>query len=568
MKLKARHHSSVFSETQDVDFCMISAKDLSLFRTPYGKVCLPEASVSNTSAPSTLALAYQWYMSCWGHHKRCKRLVNATKWYPTRLLDIGVKGDLIWKLIDTSIVPLMSPNYMTLSYRWSPSPGLTLNRSTLMVFRGGMPLHNLPQTFKDTVIVAHRFSVRYLWIDSLCILQDSSEDWERESSLMRDVYTNSCCNIAAAASTDTEGGLFRDRHLEDVQPGFVRVPLFGSGDMDFYIFDESYWERQILMTPLHQRGWVFQERLLAPRVLHFTKKQVFWECFVDQKCEAFPHGVPLTLPFENLDSLFESVDLAHPKDSMLSSETLIFWARIVEHYSRCDLTIASDKLVALSGLADLFQALTGQEYIVGAWKSRLSESLDWRVYEPRAKTSSDYRAPSWSWASIDGPVVQCGISRGSVLLITVLDVQISRSNINLLGSVLGAFIVVRGLIVEASIRAGGSEGTMHRLETRGRSFPIKAYGDDVDVRFGNGAPVHCLALRCYPTIQGNSLFDLALVGLLLRRKTTSTDCFTRIGHFTLWGRDAIQKFGVAFDSSHEILSPRCSVVEHTEIRLE
>lgn len=123
---------------------------------------------------------------------------------------------------------------------------------------------------------------------------------------MRHVYANASCNIAASASTDPHGGLFRSRDPEMIRPGLVSVPFSKSERKNHYIFDKSYVDRQIFDGPLHRRGWVFQERLLAPKVLHFADEQVFWECFTEHKCEGFPRGIPFYFPLKDFDPLLES----------------------------------------------------------------------------------------------------------------------------------------------------------------------------------------------------------------------------------------------------------------------
>jgi hypothetical protein len=159
---------------------------------------------------------------------------------------------------------------MTLSYRWGSDTGLLLLSSTLQEFRRGKPIEELPQTFKDFVKVAWRFGIRYIWIDCLCIIQDSHEDRIKEGVDMRHVYANSACNIAASAALDPHGGLFRTRAPEDIQPGIIKTALSSSNPDTYYIFDESYRGRQMYDGPLHNRDWVFQERFLAPRQIYWT----------------------------------------------------------------------------------------------------------------------------------------------------------------------------------------------------------------------------------------------------------------------------------------------------------
>jgi Heterokaryon incompatibility protein (HET) len=256
---------------------------------------------------------------------------------------------------------MVSPNYMTLSYRWASNPTLQLTVLNFKQLRKGKPVDDLPKTFRDAITVAHRFSVRYLWVDSLCILQDSPEDFERESSTMRDVYTNSCCNISATASSDPSGGLFRRGKREGLQPGLV-VTRTDFVQNKYYILDRSYWDRQIEETVLNQRGWVLQERLLAPRVLHFAEGQIFWECFTQQKCQVFPLKIPLRKPLKSLESLFYVPGL---KESLLHPSAFDFWREVAQTYTKCDLTRPGDKLIALSGLAHLFQERTGDHYLAG-----------------------------------------------------------------------------------------------------------------------------------------------------------------------------------------------------------
>ena len=148
----------------------------------YRRLFLSRTLAQSTSSQSSLGLAYGWYNSCRALHKSCRQFLKIPKWYPTRLVDIGQPGDHNWKLHICAEEAMISPNYMTLSYRWAEVSPWKLTQANFDDLRRGKSIHALPQTFQDAVIVAHRFSIRYLWLDSLCIVQDSQEDWERESS--------------------------------------------------------------------------------------------------------------------------------------------------------------------------------------------------------------------------------------------------------------------------------------------------------------------------------------------------------------------------------------------------
>ncbi|EPE27936.1 heterokaryon incompatibility protein [Glarea lozoyensis ATCC 20868] len=495
----------------------------------------------STSSFASLSLAYQWYISCRACHKQCNRLVKRPRWMPTRLLDIGVEGDANWKLHVQSQDGCISPNYVTLSYRWGSSPTPMLTQSTITEFRRGRPICDLPQTFKDAIVVARRFSIRYLWIDSLCIVQDSQEDWEMESSMMRDVYANSSCNIAATASVDPQGGLFRPRRQVDVQPGVIKLSTINSTEQPFLVYDKSYWDRHVSRSVLHRRGWVFQERLLAPRVLHFTKTQIFWECFRDQKCEGFPLGTFVDWPLKNFEALFE------PRQRPLSLFAFSTWNDLVEAYSKCALTRPEDKLVALSGLARLFQDMTGDEYLAGLWRSRLPESLGWRVYTPTTKLSSDYRAPSWSWASVDGQVWPGGVGSVDTQLITVKEAQVTHSGFDSTGQVLDGFIIVEGLLVQTTYHRTGKRGPTCQLTTADEEISANVWKDALDTRFEDGSEMHCLALNGTPDYSGDSRCGYRLIGLILEPVAGPSGDYARIGHFDIDKIDDIEKFGISVD---------------------
>ncbi|KAF5699642.1 heterokaryon incompatibility protein [Fusarium mundagurra] len=146
-----------------------------------------------------------------------------------------------------------------------------LLKENLHSFQKGLPIADLPRTFQDAASVAWKFS-------------DCSEDWAHESAAMRLVYANALCNLAAAASSDPNGGLFRSRNPEDLRPSLVRAALDKSTPSeDYYAIDSEYVDRQFLGKELLKRGWVFQERLLCPRILYFAEEQVFWECFAEQR---------------------------------------------------------------------------------------------------------------------------------------------------------------------------------------------------------------------------------------------------------------------------------------------
>lgn len=270
---------------------------------------------------------------------------------------------------------------------------------------------------------------------------------------MADVYKNSICNIAATGATNCTEGCFFDRPGSIVQLCLIQLAEEGKYLVtDKQLFDEPE------MSPLHRRAWVVQERLLAPRMLHYGKRQLFWDCNEHLACEAYPNGMTyensgrwdtgqsgrLLMNIQRLSEISKAdrvVDLQHG------------WAAIVNMYTRGNLTFAGDKLLALSGIATELQRTTADDYLAGIWRSNLSQQLLWRTAyldgEPSGVKPPEYRAPSWSWASLDGKIFLGNLLESpSVPAASILDAQVSTIDDNNTGQVSHGILRVHGHIME------------------------------------------------------------------------------------------------------------------------
>jgi hypothetical protein len=138
----------------------------------------------------------------------------------------------------------------------------------------------LPKTFQDAVIVTKGLGLRYLWIDSLCIIQDDHEDWEREAARMEQVFSLAYCVIGASSARSSLDGFLGDR------PSRHCVQIEASGAGTLYVCPAiDDFRRDVELGELNKRGWVFQERVLARRSIYFTSTQVYWECGAGVHCE-------------------------------------------------------------------------------------------------------------------------------------------------------------------------------------------------------------------------------------------------------------------------------------------
>lgn len=276
-------------------------------------------------------------------------------------------------------------------------------------FRNGIPFDALPRTFQDAISIARELDIKYIWIDSLCIIQDSPEDWRHESGLMASVYSNSYLNVAATGSSNSSRAFLSSRNLTHnsvpippisvgevrdevvifVRPSLSGVhmlystpskPVNGAGDGN-----------ETAEAPLLSRAWVFQERHLAPRTLHFHPSELVMECCSGLRCECSGLDSFTSNPLRNFD------DLSYTS-----------WFGVVEAFSRLRLTYPSDRLEALTGVAKVFWESQRGAYLKGVWGGDAAKGLLWNVtrYNQRSPGFSATRrqgnevAPIWSWASM------------------------------------------------------------------------------------------------------------------------------------------------------------------------
>lgn len=307
-------------------------------------------------------------------------------------------------LCEDAEVPV-GDRYITLSHCWGTLEHIRLTKSTLSSFKKKIAWESLSRTFQDAVVITRNLDVKWLWIDSLCIIQDSLEDWTIESKNMQSIYANAFCNISAADAKDGTEGCFRSRNPLAIQP--CKIMLDGKTR---YVRDSGSWDSNIDLYSINSRAWVMQERLLSPRILYYTKDQIIWECREGLASEA----LPMILPRRNVSaSLFN--DLIYNWSSgdtergpALSNDDIRkAWNLLVSRYSRCLLTRESDKLMALEGLTSRVRELRGEQDVFGLWPTDIELQLTWQIASGKWGKHAVRRlpsqiAPSWSWASVHG----------------------------------------------------------------------------------------------------------------------------------------------------------------------
>jgi hypothetical protein len=223
---------------------------------------------------------------------------------------------------------------MTLSHCWGIVEFFKLTAKTLSVMLAGIGTDTLAFTFQDAIRTARFLGVEYLWIDALCILQDSKQDWELESALMGKIYGNGLCNLAATGSKNGEGGLFTN-HCKRYPP--MTNPF--SVTSSWYNKTNGCWDARLsflrkghlLNGPLLDRGWVVQERIIARRNLYFGSQQLYWDCHQHNVCESYTHGLPEFSPrgdeLLNFKRHLEPIDARQDVSLQYATKMLKLWVQ-------------------------------------------------------------------------------------------------------------------------------------------------------------------------------------------------------------------------------------------------
>jgi len=356
-----------------------------------------------TNSPATLQQVQRWLESCRESHTKCR--AQGLDTMPTRLIEIcpsSIRLNHTRKFSER-------PAYLTLSHCWGGLNLFNLTTDSLEQMQEQIPFERLCQTFQDAIHITRQLGFKYIWIDSLCIIQDNDEDWRQEASRMASVYGFSTLNIAAASAKNGTFGCFshRSEHVLQYMRG-VQVDLTGHGP--YTIHDMSqYYESSVLKGPLAQRPWVLQERILSPRIIWFSNRGIFWECREKMASETFPDHIP---------DFYRRMELGDRDVEKLASR----WSSLVQKYTKGKLTFPGDKLIAISGLATMVQQQTQDMYTWGLWRRGFEVQLCWSVINSKESSYAGpihIRAPSWSWASIDGTIDFPNDLRLSTLIRTV-----------------------------------------------------------------------------------------------------------------------------------------------------
>lgn len=362
---------------------------------------------------------------------------------PTRVVDVGTNEEEALILVETNG---RSGHYITLSHRWpNASEMVKLETTSLEAFKRGLVYESLPKAFKDAILVTRALGVRYIWIDSICILQDDLEDWNREAAKMGLVYSNSILTIAATGANNSNEGCFLPRKTSEVEPVMLKYPIDNSSEVGrlFLTPRRATFDESITRGPLNRRGWVLQELILSRRVIHYAREQMYWECQSVSKAE---DGATFKT-HSRFKQLF-SFDV--PPGYSYAQPLQNRWYNLVQNYKGRLLTKDTDMLPALSGLASEFGKHIQQKYLAGLWNVELANGLLWHARDAYLERPSTYTAPSWSWAALNGPIAYQLAVRKITSAIDIQSITMKIKSADPFGSVEGGSLVLSGWIKKSS----------------------------------------------------------------------------------------------------------------------
>jgi hypothetical protein len=285
--------------------------------------------------------------------------------------------------------------YAALSHCWGS--GSLLCKTTKLnsaAHRKGIQTKSLPRTFQDAIRVTITLGIRYLWFDALCIIQDDADDWSIEAAKMAQVYQGSYVTLAATSVQDSNGGLFVDALSSptlvvstDDDPRLQGNTVKTSSLPTTCLVRCSIGSlRDIWDSSLSQRAWVLQELVLSPRLVHFTGRQMYYQCHEGIESE---DGTLNVAGFSSikLGSIVAEGDIQGFRDLSTPMRAMETWASWVNEHTSRSLSFRSDRMAAIAGLVRRYQDITGDTPLLGLWSRTLWYDLGWYIddlYSPEA----------------------------------------------------------------------------------------------------------------------------------------------------------------------------------------
>ncbi|KAE8442072.1 hypothetical protein EG329_003880 [Mollisiaceae sp. DMI_Dod_QoI] len=490
-----------------------------------------------TSSEKSFALAQKWLKECLESHKDCRPGPWDPNFRPTRVIEI-LETSPSWRI--RLFRPAAQVNYVALSYCWG-GPQTMLTAKTEKAWETSLPWAELSQTIKDSVYVSAKLGFKYLWVDALCIVQDDMTDKMAEIAKMVHVYSAATLTVASSSAAAATEGFLQDRKFTDFPSQVFELPVrCPDGQLGSATLFRPPPSTPLTSEPLNARGWALQERLLSSRILDFKKLQLRWTCE--------------TLPLNHVQSYSDGWN-NHVEDTVFivdsSEDPHSIWRRMVYAYTLRNLTVATDRILAISGIAEVLSRGIEGEYWAGLWESNLPLCLMWKStpvdseYSSGSKSATlvprppTYQGPSWSWVSVNTRTHYRGFTTNDVdIHIEVLGCDIELVDERAMyGAVKGAQLRIRGRTrvgmlhyTPAIVRQNKSWWKLDAGLANGNAY---ATGDALEPEFASPTlspiRVHLLEVMRRVDMLNDRAGDAISEGLILRHLTSEQ--YSRLGTF-------------------------------------
>ncbi|KAM7204824.1 Heterokaryon incompatibility protein (HET) domain containing protein [Rhypophila sp. PSN 637] len=488
-------------------------------------------------SPSRIQLVTWWMDRCNREHVLCNETRPKLP-LPKRILKISTANNTI-HLYQPEVAEFA--RYATLSYCWGEGVPLRTTTENISSHLSEIPMSSFPATLRDAIDLAKALGFVYIWIDALCIIQDDEHDWAEQAAQMTAIYRGGALNIAASDSPGCHVGI-----IPTIDDFSVSVGTAKCGDRESNIRIASaptqfaptrlQYSRHILYT----RGWTLQETGVSVSTLFVFRHGISWECCTGScDCDGWQQSSEhheresrkwawatacmsqsRLLPSSNHNSQKDDV----PRQGAYPQHW-VSWNHWVREYSTRSLTKATDKLPALAGIAAQFSTLNRTTYVAGLWREDLHVGLTWSAWSesPGSLVRDKTRAPSWSWASVDGLIVYPswmnlnGPDNAGVVQIhqdydlQILNVTVQETHPGTFGAVSGGRIDAVATLYPITVVAG-LVGDTSKPQLRYDSETIDHWLDEAEP-FKDTAPRPCWLARVYSVLidgYGTTVFYLVL----------------------------------------------------------